>query len=67
MSWDEYLEVNDEWHARCRDSIHQLVNLQPCDCDKLTLSLSSHGELADGGQSYKQAPWKLRLHSGVNS
>jgi len=30
----------------------------------MTLPLSSHGELADGGRSCKQACRKLKLHSG---
>jgi len=47
--------------------MHQLVNLQPWECDMVTLPLSSHGELADGGQSCKEARRKLKLHSGVNS
>jgi len=46
---------------------HQLVNSQPLECDKVTLPLSSHGELADGGRSYMEARRKLKLHSGVNS
>ena len=48
---DEYLEVVDGQRARFRDSIHQLVNSQPWECDNVTLPLSSHGELAAGGQS----------------
>ena len=31
------------------DSIHQLVDSQPWECDKVTIPLRSHGELADGG------------------
>jgi len=46
---------------------HQLVNSQPWECDKVTLPLSSHGELADGGRSCMEACRKLKLHSGVNS
>jgi len=46
---------------------HQLVNSQPWECDKVTLPLSSHGELADGGRSCMEARRKLKLHSGVNS
>jgi len=46
---------------------HQLVISQPWECDKVTLPLSSHGELADGGRLYMEAHRKLKLHSGVNS
>jgi len=42
-------------------------NLQPLECDKVTLPLRFHGELAGGGQSYKEACWKMKLHSVVNS
>jgi len=49
------------------DSIPQLVDLQTWVCDKVTVPLSSHGELADGGRSCKEARRKLKLHSGVNS
>jgi len=31
-----------------RGSIHQLVNLQPWECDMVTIPVSAHGELADG-------------------
>ena len=64
---DEYLEAVDGWCAECWDSIHQLVNLLPWECDMLTISLSFHGELADGSQSCREARWKLKLHPGVNS
>ena len=46
---------------------HQLVNSQPWECDKVTLPLSSHGELADGCRLCMEAHRKLKLHSGVNS
>ena len=46
---------------------HQLVNSQPWECDKVTLPLSSHGELADGGRSCMEACRKLTQYSGVNS
>jgi len=46
---------------------HQLVNSQPWEYDKVTLPLSSDGELADGSRSCMEARRKLRLHSGVNS
>jgi len=63
----EYLEAVDGRHAGCRDSINQLVNLQPWECDKVTLPLGSHGELADGSRSCREARRKLKLHSGVYS
>jgi hypothetical protein len=47
--------------------MHQFVNLQLSECGKVTLPFNSHGELADGSQSYREARWKLKLHSGVNS
>jgi hypothetical protein len=46
---------------------HQLANSQPWECDNVTLTLSCHGELADGGRSCSEARRKLKLHSGVNS
>jgi len=46
---------------------HQLVRSQPWECDKVTLPLSSHWELADGGRSCMEAHRKLKLHSAVNS
>jgi hypothetical protein len=49
------------------DSISQLVDWQTLERDKVTVSLSSHGELADGGQSSNEALRKLKLHSVVNS
>jgi len=41
------------WTAR-RESIHQLVNSQPWECDNVTSPLSPHGELADGGRSCRR-------------
>jgi len=57
----------DRRRAGCCNSIHQLVNLQLWECDEVTLPLSSHGELAGGGQSRTEVRWKLKLHTGVNS
>jgi len=45
---------------------HQLVNSHPWECDKVTLPLSSHGELADGGRSCMEAHRRLKLHSRGN-
>jgi hypothetical protein len=64
---EEYLEVVDERCAVCYHSISLLVNTHQWEHDKVTLPLNSHGELDDGSQSYKEARWKLKLHSGVNS
>jgi len=47
--------------------MYQLVDSQMRECDKVTLPLSSHGELADGGRSYREACRKVTLHAGVNS
>jgi hypothetical protein len=66
VSLDECLEAVDGWRARCWDSIHHLVNSQLWECGKVTLSLSSHGELADSGQLYREACRKLKLHSSIN-
>jgi len=52
--------------AWCLDSIHQLVNSQPWECDKVTVLSRSHRELADGGRSCREARRKLTQHSGVN-
>jgi len=46
---------------------HSSVNSQPWDCDEVTVPLSSHGELADGGRSCREEHQKLKLHSWVNS
>jgi len=42
-------------------------NSKPWECDEVTLPLSSHGGLAGGSRSSKEACQKLKLHSGVNS
>jgi len=67
VSLDKYWEEVDGWRTRCWDSVHQLVNSELCECDKVTLPLSSHWELADGGRLCREARRKLKLHSGVNS
>jgi len=59
---DEYLEVLHGWRAGCWDSIKQLVNSQPWECENVTLLLSSHGELADGGRWCREVCRKLKLH-----
>jgi len=64
---DGYLEAVDGRRAGCWDSMHQLVNSQPWECDKVSLLMSSHGELADEGRSCREARQKHKLHSGVNS
>jgi len=64
---DVYLEAVDGRRTWWWDSIHQLVNSQPWECDNETLPLSSHGELADGDRSCREVRRKLKLHSGVNS
>jgi len=63
---DDYLEAFDWQCARCWDSVHQLVSSHPWECDKVTLPLSSHGELADGSRSCREARWMLKLHPAVN-
>jgi len=63
----DYLEAVDRRRAGCWDSILQLVNSQPWEYDEVTLPLISHGELAGGGRSCREARRKLNLHSGVNS
>jgi len=78
-SLDIHLEavIERDWTSTWRRSMdgapgaetvfHQLVNSQPWGCDNVTLPLSSHGELADGGRSCMEARRKLKPHSGVNS
>jgi hypothetical protein len=39
----------------------QLVYFQPLECDKVTLQLSFHGELADGSRSCREACRKLKI------
>ena len=46
---DKYFESVDGRSAVYWEGIHQLVEFQLWQCDKLTLPLSAHGELADGG------------------
>jgi len=53
-----YLEVVDGLGAGSCDSIHRLVYLQQWECDNVTPPLSSHAELADGGQSCREARQK---------
>jgi len=68
VGWDRArLEADNGWPAKHRDSIHQLADSQPWDCDKVNSPLSSDGELAEGGRSGREARRKLKLHSGVNS
>jgi hypothetical protein len=62
----ECLEKVDTRRAGCCDSMHQLVNSQPWECDKLTWHLSSHVELAGGGGSWREAHRKLKLPAGFN-
>jgi len=45
----KYLEAVNRRCAGCWDSIHQLVNMQPWECDEVSLSLSSDGGQAGGG------------------
>ena len=47
--------------------IQQLVNLHPWQCDKVTVSFSSHGELSDGSHLYREAHLKQMIHSEVIS
>jgi len=56
---DMYLDVGGGRHVRCCDTIDQFDSSQPWECDKATSSLSSHGELADGGRSCRDGRWKL--------
>jgi hypothetical protein len=64
---DEYLKPNDGQCTGCWHSIHQLVDFQTWECEKVTLRLSYHGELADGGRSCKEVRRKLKLHSGFDA
>jgi len=48
------------------DSVTQLVYSQPWECDKVCLPMRSHGELADGGPSYREVGRNLKLRSAVN-
>jgi len=69
---EEYLEVVDleavdGRRAKCRDSIHRLVNLKLWECDEVTLPwklLSRTGWWWSIGREVRR---KLKLHSGVNS
>jgi len=61
---DEYLEVLDlkvivESRTGYSDSIYQLANWPPWDCDERTIPLTCHGELGGGGQSCREGSWKL--------
>jgi len=44
----------------------QIVDLHQWECDELTLPLTCHCKLADGGRSYREARWKRTLHSVVD-
>ena len=56
--------IERDWTSTWRSSMdgapvaetvfHQLVNSPPWECGKVTLPLSSHGELADGGRSCRR-------------
>jgi hypothetical protein len=43
----------------------QLFKLHSWECDKVTLPLSSHGELPVGSRLYREARQKQKMHSGV--
>jgi len=62
----EYWVTVDAQRAGCCNSFHQLVNSQPCEYDNVPLPLSSQGELADSGWSYREARQELNLYSRVN-
>jgi len=63
---EEYLEAVDGLHARCIDSIHQLVDSWRRDFDNGTWLLSSQGKLADRGRSSIEACRTLALLSRIN-
>jgi len=54
------------WTAR-QDSIYQLVNSQPWECDKVTLPLKLLWRTGWWRLIGREVRWKLKLHSGVNS
>jgi len=54
------------WTA-CRDSIHQLVNSQLWECDKVTLPLKLLWRTGWWGSISREVHRKLKLHSQVNS
>jgi len=56
MREERDLEAVDGRHAGCWDSINRSSNLQLCECDEVTLSLSSYRELAGGSQSVGRYP-----------
>jgi len=53
------------WTAR-RDSIHQLVNAQPWECDKVTLPLKLIWTTGWWRAIGREVRRRLKLHSGVN-
>jgi len=63
VSLDKYLEMVDGGHAGCWDYIHKFVDSQTWQYGKVIWPLSSHGDLAEGGRSYRESGQKL--HSGV--
>jgi len=63
---DEYMEVVDGLLAGCWDSIIELVNFKPWQCDKVTFPLSTHGVGTAGGGSCTEAQQMLKLRSGLN-
>jgi len=78
LSWSQFAEtlggchkvrLEESWevvNGRCTGwwwkSIHQLVNSQPWECDKVTIPLNSHEELAGGSRSSREAHQNLKLH-----
>ena len=61
------LEALDGRRARCWDSIHQLVNSTPWECDKVTLPLKLLWRTGWWRSIGREICWKLNLHSGINS
>jgi len=69
---EEYLEVVDLQavdgrRARSCDTIYQLVNSKPWECDEVTLPLKLLWRTGWWQSIGREVRQKLKLHSGVNS
>jgi hypothetical protein len=59
--------MDEDWTSSWRPSIDGALGTKTVSIRLFTPPLSSHGKLANGGQSCRESHKQLKLHSGVNS
>ena len=60
-------ELVDKRRAKCRDSIHRLVNSKLWECDNVTLPLKLLWRTGWWRLIGREVHRKLKVHAGVNS